>query len=369
MKNIVPSFKRIPTFSHRPFMLLLWLVAFIPLISAQEPPTLCGQNSLETFSTVNDENETTLTSNLTETSWDGLNKYIGGTLVINSNFSINNCKIKLGANAKIEIGSAEFSSSFSQYFACRSSWYGFSIPSTSSGRGQFVFCQIEDAEYAFQMRSSSAFLLVFGSQINRNVVGLESSSTNLINTVWVGNTVDCTSPIEGASSASSVEGIRLVNVKAARIGIGDNAKATFVSWKNAFIKQQTGVYSSSSQVDIGLAQFERNTVAGVRSISGSRMGLHGGLDKKKWPPINFTDNEVDVNSIHSMLDVQYAHFQNCNRTNITSRSNTANEVIKILDSRFLLSNTYSEPGNPKFAIEMDRSVSGSRFKKASIRLL
>ncbi len=315
------------------------------------------------YTVLNTTGQTTLTSTLPVSwSWSEQNYFIGGTLVINSVFPISQCKFKMGNNASIRVDNgASVGISFSKFFACGSDrWLGFSILPNSTGNLGLLRCEVEDATDAFTVQSAASFLWVVGNTINRNQRGFFSNAGQPLNIIWAGNTVDCTSNLNGTTTSSET-GMDLQNCPMVKIGLNETAQASAPHplWKNTFKRQQRGINMFNSTARVGLSDFNLNTHRGILLDQNSSLTLIGGVNAKKWPPVTFSDNEQDIAATSSALNVKYAHFEKCNRSNIASVSNGSNQIISISDSHFNLSGTVAQPANSKHAIEMARTNGGA----------
>ncbi|MFZ4783823.1 MAG: hypothetical protein ACOYLC_16030, partial [Armatimonadaceae bacterium] len=129
-------------------------MTFTNLVQAQQ--TLCqqiGGNFVPNITIGINENSVTTTSSLLGIAgWTNQKVLINGTLVVNSNFLISGCSLKMGKNAVIRIDpNITFQSVLSKYFRCGSDfWTGFVA---MGGTANFWFNQIEDASIAIDIKS------------------------------------------------------------------------------------------------------------------------------------------------------------------------------------------------------------------------
>jgi len=329
------------------FILLLTLFFNLNSIIAQIVPTLCqqvGQNF------VPDITIGILPSSLNYSSdqgadWTNKKVYIDGTFVINSNFQIHTCTLKMGKNAKIQIDpNVNFASYFSKYFRCASTWTGFVA---MGGNSVFFFNHIEDAATAFDIKSASASIVVAANNINRNNVGLNASGI-AVNALIAANIFDCTSSLNG-TIISSFAGVQLSNCPSAAIGLTLNEPV----YRNIFRNQRSGIRLSNSTASIGLSTFYNDGKGVLADYSNVTIqGVNADLTSV------FLKNVNDIYATHSNLTVFLCYMDSCKQNNISSLMNNNREQVHIYDNTIRVTQEPS-PLNPKYGISLDRSRFGS----------
>ena len=291
----------------------------------------------------NDNSITTTSSLLGIAGWTNQKVLINGTLVVNSNFLISGCSLKMGKNAVIRIDpNITFQSALSKYFRCGSDfWRGFVA---MGGTTSFWFNQIEDASIAIDVKSSSANLVVVGNKINRNNKGIFASGV-AVNAIVAANTFDCTSPLNGSALPFAFAGIELSKCSAV-IGRTDNVPG----YRNVFKKQNFGIKLSKTTITVGLSTFNNNGI-GVSADSASNVtvrGVDAGLTT------NTSLNGRDIYTERSSLKVFNCSLDSCKEDNISALNNKNLEEIHIFDNAIRIRGTYF----PKYGIKLDRTSTG-----------
>ncbi|MCC7466271.1 MAG: T9SS type A sorting domain-containing protein [Saprospiraceae bacterium] len=315
--------------------------------SVQAQQTLCqqlGGNFVPNITIGVDESSVTSTSSLLGIAgWINQKVLINGTLVVNSNFLISGCSLKMGKNAVIRIDpNITFQSVLSKYFRCGNDfWKGFVV---LGGTADFWFNHIEDASIALDIKSSSASLIVVGNKINRNNKGLFAENV-AVNAIVAANTFDCTSPLNGSVLPFASAGIELINCSAV-IGRTDNVPA----YRNVFRKQNFGIKLSKSTVIVGLSTFNNNGI-GVSANSSSNVtvrGVDAGLTT------NTSLNGKDIYTERSSLKVFHCLLDSCKEDNISALMNKNLEEVHVFDNTIRIRGT----AFPKYGIKLDRTTTG-----------
>jgi hypothetical protein len=315
----------------------------------QAQQTLCqqiGENFLPNFTIGTNEISFTFTSALGVADWNNQKVVINGTLVINSNFQINSCSLKMGKNASIQINpNVSFQTTFSKYFRCGNDlWTGFVV---IGGNSVIAFSHVEDAKTGIDLRSSNASVGVGANVFNRNGKGVFAQ--NIVpNIILVANNFDCTSPVNGNVFPLASAGVELINCPSATIGRVDHP-----FYRNLFKRQSIGVKLSNSTASIGLSTFNNNSV-GV-STQGGNVTIRGA---NAALPTNFSLNGNDIQAKSTSLEVFLCHLDSCRNNNITSLANNNREQVHIHDNTIHITNEPS-PSNSKFGISLDRSKLGN----------
>jgi hypothetical protein len=320
-------------------------LTFTNFVQAQQ--TLCqqiGGNFVPNITVGSNDNSITTTSSLLGIAgWTNQKVLINGTLVVNSNFLISGCSLKMGKNAVIRIDpNITFQSALSKYFRCGSDfWKGFVA---MGGTANFWFNQIEDASIAIDIKSSSANLVVVGNKINRNNKGIFASGV-AVNAIVAANTFDCTSPLNGSALPFAFAGIELSKCSAV-IGRTDNVPA----YRNVFKKQNFGIKLSKTTITVGLSTFNNNGI-GVSADSSSNVtvrGVDAGLTT------NTSLNGKDIYTERSSLKVFHCLLDSCKEDNISALNNKNLEEIHVFDNTIRIRDTYF----PKYGIKLDRTTTG-----------
>jgi len=295
---------------------------------------------------INESSVTTTSGLLGIAGWTNQKVLINGTLVVNSNFLISGCSLKMGKNAVIRIDpNITFQSVLSKYFRCGSDfWKGFIA---MGGTANFWFNQIEDASIAIDIKISKANLVVVGNRFNRNYIGVDASNI-VVNAILVANKFESTSNLNGNFFNSSYAGIRFRNCPAAVIGLTVPNPA----YRNTFINQSFGIKLNKSTVNIGLSGFYHN-FHGVNADS-SKVWIQGVNDGMRS---NFSQQQhTDIKTTHSALDVFFCNLDSCGSSCISSEMNNSHEQIRIHDNNMILSSQW--PFNSKGGVYLERSTLG-----------
>lgn len=304
------------------------LIVLIPFLafanSAWAQQTLCqqfGENFVPDITIGTNESSITFSANLGVAGWTQKNVVINGTFVVNSNFQIYNCSLKMGKNAIIRIDpNVTFGSYFSKYFRCGTDlWTGFVA---TGGNNSFFFNQIEDAFVAMDIKSASASVVLVANYINRNIVGLKASNI-AVNAILAANRFESTSNLNG-SNTTSFAGVQLDNCPSAAIGLTVHEPA----YRNVYKNQEFGIKLYNSTTTIGLSTFYDNHNGVFADYSVVWMqGAGANLTT------NFAQNRQDVNATHTGLNMFFCYLDSCETTNISSVNNINLEQICIRDNR------------------------------------
>ncbi|MDO8366728.1 MAG: T9SS type A sorting domain-containing protein [Saprospiraceae bacterium] len=336
-----------PALSHLTFLTLAIFISLINIVQAQQ--TLCqqiGGNFVPNITIGTNESSVTLTSNLGISAWNSQKVVINGTLVIDSDFLIYSCSLKMGKNAVIRIDpDVNFQTVFSKYFRCGNDlWRGFVA---MGGTSYIWFSHIEDANTSMDIRSAIANVVMVGNSFNRNQKGMFAQNI-AVNALIIANTFDCTTPLNGSASPFAFAGVHLTNCPSAMIGRIDHP-----AYRNIFRNLSYGVRLSNSTTEIGLSTFVNNTI-GV-SANGSMITVRGadaGLTT------NFSLNQNDIHTRSTSLKVFHCYLDSCKNNNITSELNNNREQVHIYDNIIQITNEPA-PSNSKLGISLDRSKFGA----------
>ncbi|MFN0213039.1 MAG: hypothetical protein ACKVT2_02180, partial [Saprospiraceae bacterium] len=324
-------------------------LSFTIAASVNAQQTLCqqiGGNFVPDFTIGTDDTSSTTISSLGIAGWTSKKVVVNGTLVIDANFNITSCSLKMGKNATIRINpNVSFQSLFSKYFRCGSDfWTGFVAMGGTSG---IWFNHIEDASMAMDIKSTNAGVVLAGNFINRNNIGMNAAGI-AVNAIVAANTIDCTSPLNSASLISFA-GVHLTNCPSATIGRTDLVPA----FRNIFKRQSFGIQLNFSTATVGLSTFNKN-MRGVNAvlsnvtIQGADFGL----------TTNFSLNREDVYAISSSLNVFFCLMDSCEINNINSLMNNNQERVHIHNNTIYVTN-HPNPQNHKIGIRLDRSKFGN----------
>lgn len=329
-------------------MLCFFLMHYTSVTFAQ--PVLCmqiGQNFVPHDVVGANDNSITHTSSLGGPGWSFQNIEINGLLIVNTNFNIQSCKLKMGSNARIQVEPGVlFQSVGSQYFHCGNKfWKGFFL---NGGTSNFYFNHIEDAKIAVEIKSADARAVMLANLFNRNERGVYAQNI-AVNALLAGNTFSCHLWLN-AGSYYSYTGIELINCPAATIGRTEAVEG----YRNKFKDQQRGIYLLNSTATIGLSEFKNNRDCGIsaRNSVFTIRGAHLNMTS------DFSNNEADVMAESSSMNVFYCYMDSCKTNNITSIANNNLEQIHLSDNEIHVTN-YPDPQNFKAAIRLDRTRNGN----------
>jgi len=297
----------------------------------------------------------TTTSSLGITGWTGQKIEINGILSVNTNFQIQNCTLRMGKNAVIRIEpSVTFGSTTSKYFRCLSTWKGFEV---MGGTANFLFNHIEDAEFAVDVKSSTASLIIAGNYFNRNRIGVNAAGI-AVNAIIVANEFNSTSRVNG-STAPSFAGVQLTDCPSAMIGL----TAQIPGYRNVFKGQTHGIILSNSTSSVGLSTFYRNFTGITANQSNIIVrGVDANLRSL------FVQNHNDIRTTRTSMEVFHCFMDSCRANNISSLTNNSQERVHIHDNTIRV--TYEpSPTNGKIGISLDRSRFGNdgQFRNTILR--
>lgn len=329
-------------------LIFLFLMQHASIAYSQQ--TLCqqiGENFVPQVVVGTDHTSVTTTAQLGSAGWSFQNIEINGLLIVNTGFSIQSCKLRMGRNATIQIEpNVLFQSVGSQYFRCGTNlWTGFVL---NGGAGNFFFNHIEDASVAIEIKSSATNAVLLTNTFNRNNKGVRAQGI-AVNALLAGNTFSCNRPLNGVT-LRSYAGVELRNCSAATIGRTEAVPG----YRNVFMEQDFGVVMSNSTASLGLSEFYNNRNSGVyarRSLLTVR-----GADQALRT--DFVQNNADLKSDQSSLNVFYCYMDSCKTINISSIGNNNREQIHLYDNEIHVTNQ-PEPDNFKMAISLERSQNGN----------
>jgi hypothetical protein len=150
------------------FFAVCLMLLFQANVSAQQ--TLCQQvGNFIPDVVVGTVGGTTNASSLTENVWFNKKVDINGTFVINKNFQIEFCTLRMGNGATIRVeGNNSFSTASSKYFNCNGFWTGILVASAGSSFVYIQGCHIEDSRRAVHVINAASLVYLIGNRFNRN---------------------------------------------------------------------------------------------------------------------------------------------------------------------------------------------------------
>jgi hypothetical protein len=279
--------------------------------------------------------------------WFNVTKCLNTTLIVDSEFEINNCVFKMGTNGLIKVVTGgELTLLNSEIFSCASTgWEGIRV----EGFGQLTLegNHIEDAQSAITIADKKAISFIRDNRFNRNDIGIKVAGVSA-NALVTGNAFECTSvTFTGDRSTAGVylaEGSITVGV----------AAVNPVGNANSFNNQKMGIYATDATVRVRHSNFNCSTQHGIYVENSflyiSEVGNSGNLR------CNFNTNQQDIMAVGSNLDITKGIFRNCLTDNIYSRNNTAAQSINISNNDIEIPLTQDVNVSKKSGIYLERST-------------
>ncbi len=250
-----------------------------------------------------------------------------GELVVDVPFVMTNCILMVLKSESFSITKIgpirvqnRFTSSNSKFFAKLNGvpWKGIEL----SGNGELTFSgnNIEDAEVAINITGQNTKSVIVQNCFNRNGRGILAVGIK-VNGFILNNSFSKSAPLM-YELGNSPTGINFTGVPGASIGIVG-------PFKNAFNDLSNGIFMHNSTVFVGFNEFFRNNEAVSANISNLTMSGFGASVRSL-----FSENESDVLTTGSNLDMKYCHMEKTKKRTIFCDKNDGMQLIKIYNNSF-----------------------------------
>lgn len=353
------------------FALSISLLFFSNSIIAQTEQTLCNEYAHFVPDLVigSSENSITISSGLPSSSFTNTNIRLFGLLIINTHFTLQDCRVQIMPGGRIVIlSNVSVSASDTDLFSCERMWQGILVNGTQPNQSlNLNNCRIEDAQYAIRVRAGAHIAnLVFENNIfNRNYVGIyiegnPNSTGNAVNLISFSNNLFTHSaplndpffeqdPLPGSVSFA---GMLIENCTVTGLG---SYSAT-----NNFELMQRGISATNSAITVIHCRFRNmfngpanNDAFGIFAEGGQLIvaGNGGGTPAQPW---SFFEHCGDYGIFARVqyLSVWRNTFRGAQTTGIYSNGQTGSRSIS--SNRFNLNNPTCRKG-----IEIDEGFTTS----------
>ncbi|MCF8245439.1 MAG: right-handed parallel beta-helix repeat-containing protein [Saprospiraceae bacterium] len=203
--------------------------------------------------------------------------YLPGTFTVNtSQFTFDNCVIKMASGAKILIDPAKkLTITNCKIFSCTDMWKEITV--SASAKLQLPDSEIEDGQYAVHSSINAPILNITNNRFNRNHVSIYMSNKIPAQTSFnyniYGNVFDCTSSLNSpyptqspVPAQISFVGIWLQGVPAISIGLNG-------AGLNEFINQMIGILSEGTFAVVTASTFKNISFNGLYEGYDTGIGI------------------------------------------------------------------------------------------------